>query len=408
MVSTSHSTTGNSSEVELILCCTRAAFGADEAKSIQELVDAGVNWDTLIRQAEILGVMPLLCRSQLPQGAVPPATRARLDDYFRLNALRNLLLTRELVSILQLFEENGIDAIPLKGPTLATLAFGDLALREFGDLDILLRHNDILKAAALLAGREYELECSFTPEQLEKELRSEHIHHLALARANGRIKVELHWELMQACYFFTPGLDEVWSRRTECSFGGAQVTGLDPEDLLIFLCLHGWKHRWLKLGWIADLAGLIRNTPTIEWTILLQRASDAGARRRVLLGLGLAQRLLHTPLPVPVENAIRSDRPLGRLILRTERSLFSQQLPELLDERYEEYRHALEICDGMAQRASILCAFVRKTARLNENDFRWIAFPRPLFFLYYLLRPVRLATRAAARAVRRRGEPRRT
>ena len=141
------------------------------------------------------------------------------------------------------------------------------------------------------------------------------------------------------------------------------------------------------------------NTSTIDWARLLRRAEEAAAKRRVLLGL--ANRLLRTPAPPLVEKQIRADRALGKMILETERTLLLHDSPRPLAGRFEPYRHALSISDGVKQRAKILFTFVRKTARLNDNDFAWITLPRPLFFLYYLLHPVILSMRAIARALTR-------
>lgn len=381
--------------MELLLCCTRAAFGADETASIGELVESGIDWDALIRDAETLGVLPLLCRTRFPSQAVPEDVGIRLETYLHSNARRNLFLARELLKILRILDERGIPAIPLKGPTLAALAYGDLALRQYSDLDLLLRQSDILNATHALAAHHYTLRLAFTPEQLEQELRSEHIHHLELVDPSRRMLIELHWHLMQERFFFKPDLGGIWERRVQRQLVGTAVDSLDPEDLVIFLCVHGWKHHWSRLIWIADLAGLIRNT-TVDWRRLLDRAADLASKRRVLLGFGLAKHLLHTPLPAILEQEIRADRSLDKLVLQAERNLISQELPS--SGRFMPYRHALELGEGVSHRTRILYTFVRKNARLNENDFAWIKLPRPLFFLYYPLHPVRLLARAIARA----------
>jgi hypothetical protein len=390
-------------EIELLLRCTRAAFGSDETESIRELVRGAIDWDSLISDAEALGVLPILCRTKFPPDAVPTQVAGRMVAYFQSNARRNLFLTTELLAILRLLEENGIPAIPLKGPTLAALAYGDLALRPFSDLDILLRRGDILKALGVLATRRYQLKISFTSEQLEGELRSEHIHHLELLGANRRVLVEMHWDLMQECYFFEPGLNRIWDRRVQRTFLGTTVDSLDPEDLVIFLCVHAWKHQWSRLNWIADLAGLIRSTE-IDWPRLFRRAKEASSKRRVLLGFGLAQHLLRIPLPPLLQKEIHADRALNKLILQAERTLLSRIDP--VSRPVTPYHDALKAGDGVSHRARILYTFVRKAAQLNENDLAWITLPKPLFFLYYPLRPVRLAARAAARAVRKRGQRR--
>jgi adenylate cyclase class IV len=78
-----------------------------------------------------------------------------LGAYFRANNIRNLSLTRELLRLSREVETRGIPVIPYKGPILAALAYGNLALREFGDLDVLVRTQDVLRAKELLASFGY-------------------------------------------------------------------------------------------------------------------------------------------------------------------------------------------------------------------------------------------------------------
>jgi len=165
--------------------------------------------------------------------------------------------------------------------------------------------------------------------------------------------------------------------------------------------VHGRKHHWSQLSWIADLAGLVRNT-TIDWPLLLRCAKDTAAKRRVLLGFGLAKHLLRTPLPEIMEREMRRDRSLNQLIPRFENTLFSRQLPG--PARLGPYRHALETSDGSSHRATILYAFVRKIFRLNAEDYAWVRLPKPLFFLYHVLHPVRLLVAAMSRAWTERGQ----
>ena len=40
--------------------------------------------------------------------------------------------------------------VPVKGPVLASTAYGDIAMREFVDLDILVRPSDVASAMTIL------------------------------------------------------------------------------------------------------------------------------------------------------------------------------------------------------------------------------------------------------------------
>ncbi len=52
---------------------------------------------------------------------------------------------------------SGIEAVPYKGPMLAVQAYGDIGLREFMDLDILVRHREIPKITEVMRENGYPL-----------------------------------------------------------------------------------------------------------------------------------------------------------------------------------------------------------------------------------------------------------
>ncbi|MBD3790221.1 MAG: nucleotidyltransferase family protein, partial [Campylobacterales bacterium] len=50
---------------------------------------------------------------------------------------RNMLMSAELLRIMKLLEANNIEALAFKGPALAQMAYGNITMRQFGDLDVL-------------------------------------------------------------------------------------------------------------------------------------------------------------------------------------------------------------------------------------------------------------------------------
>ncbi len=72
----------------------------------------------------------------------------------RVSAL-NILLTHELQKLLALFADNDVRAVPYKGPALALQLYGNVALRQFSDLDILVHPRDVLRARDLLLAEGY-------------------------------------------------------------------------------------------------------------------------------------------------------------------------------------------------------------------------------------------------------------
>ena len=114
--------------------------------------------------------------------------------------------------------------------------------------------------------------------------------------------VELHTEL--TLRYFPRGLNltKLVERREPATVGGRQVLTFSREDTLLLLSVHGSKHFWERLGWIADIAALSRASRPMDWAIALERARRWGVHRMMLLGAGLAAQLYETPLPNEVQD----------------------------------------------------------------------------------------------------------
>src|SRR5690606_33413903 len=107
----------------------------------------------------------------------PESVAARLDEAQRRIAERNLRLSRALLDVLDLLTSAGIDALPLKGPVLAQQVYGSVAMRVFGDLDVLVAEARIDEALGVLLEAGYVRRLSGASEQ-ESERR--HSHHIGL------------------------------------------------------------------------------------------------------------------------------------------------------------------------------------------------------------------------------------
>jgi hypothetical protein len=104
-------------EVELLLCCARTQLEPEMADRIKSLAQQGIDWTYLVELARSNGVTPLLYRSLTATcaDAVPEAILKDLTAHYRRNAIRSLLLTAELLRLLELFDAHGIQA-PSKAP----------------------------------------------------------------------------------------------------------------------------------------------------------------------------------------------------------------------------------------------------------------------------------------------------
>jgi hypothetical protein len=371
-------------EHRLLLLCARTREDGEAAGEIRRLAAAGPDWDYLHRLARRHAVLPLLYRRLRAAAAneVPPAQLRRLGDDFRANAARNLYLTAELERVVSLFESEGVPVIPYKGPALAALAYRDLSLRRYVDLDILVRKEDLARAKGLLTSRGFRPAWRLTPAQERVLLRSQH--NLPFAREEGRLVVELHWELAAPRYA-SPRDETVWSRLVRVKLAGREAECLAPEDLLISLCVHGTKHLWERLAWICDVAELLKSQPRLDWAAVRGRARAAGTERMLLLGLRLARGLLDAPLPDEIERRAAAEPSLERLAETVTARLFEgpgHGPPGLLS----SISFNLLARRGLAERVRYFGFIFTPT----DGDLAVLTLPGPLSFVYYLLRPFRL------------------
>jgi hypothetical protein len=324
-------------EVELLLSCAQSHVGADMAEHLRALARAHLDWDFVLRVASRHRLLPLLyhhLKATCPD-AVPTATLDRLRSHFIAVAARNLFLTQELIGLLKLLDEHGIVGIPFKGPAVAASLYDDLALREFEDLDIFVRKQDVVRIEELLIAHGY--------------YRESHV----LRRHDHKVTVELQRGPMRKPYAFPPDFERCWDRVEPLSLAGTDVHYLPPTDVLLFLCVHGCKHLWERLLWVCDVAELVRVHHDIEWSACIASASALGGRRMLFVGLLLARQLLDAPVPEAVLSRARSDseaRALAEqisdgLLHRTEDPInVAAEAPVFFLRMRERLRDKLELC----------------------------------------------------------------
>jgi hypothetical protein len=181
----------------------------ESVERTRALLRENIDWSAVLQTALRHGVMPLLYRSlhTTCPDAVPQTFLERLRDCFCASAGHNALLTRELLKLLHLLEGDGIPVLPFKGPVLAVAVYGNLQLRQFGDLDILVRKPDVRRATALLQAQGYRWWDQRPPTLLPHYRRVNE-----LLSADGHVLVELHCALTSWTFYFPLEPAPLWDR----------------------------------------------------------------------------------------------------------------------------------------------------------------------------------------------------
>jgi hypothetical protein len=371
-------------EIELMLCCARTRTDAGVVARLRELLDGVLDWDFVLGFAESHSLIPLLYSHLHTHAAekVPPAVYERLRDQSRRISALNVYLSGELRRLLKLFAAHSIEAIPYKGPALAAKAYGNIALRHFGDLDILVRQRDVLRVMKLLVAEGYALHPPLNDVQQALMLRTQC--NLPFTRDGRRLIVEIHWRV--SARLFSSPLDEesLWENSGLDSFEGTTIKTLAPEDLLLSLCVHGAKHLWERLSWIADIAQLLEVYTDLNWARLLERARRSGTERMLLLGLYVAHDLLGAKLPAHVAAQFKVDAEIN--------ALAGQIYSRLLAEGSEAGGMSGYFLFQLRVRRRLRDKFnyCRYVVSPTEEDLTLLSLPAPLSFVYYVLRPLRM------------------
>lgn len=375
-------------ELELLASCSRIYSDSADIARTRTLLQEEWNWDSVIETAIRHGVMPLLFRNlrRYHHRIVPEAALNHLQQHFLTNATQISLLARELIAIIKLFDSHGIAAIPFKGPLLALQVYNDITLRQFGDLDILIKKSDLEKARRLLMTRGY------VPIMLP--LRNT-VKVQFLINHTSKTGIDLHWQIAPLVIRAKSEQEAFWSRAESITFNHTPMPTLSMEDLLLFLCIHGCKvgHMWEKLIWVCDIAELSRTHSNIDWDHLLQRAEKLDVERMLLLGLALAHQLLGMALPEIIAQRIRHDNVVTQFVEETRASIVQgTQAPgeSRQTAKKSKYPYHPSMRKQIRDRIPLYLYRLKFLLIPNELDRSFIALPRALSFLYYLIRPIRL------------------
>jgi len=402
--------TGSSScpEVQLLLACARTTINTETAERIKSLLNGPIHWTYLLEKAHKHFVMPLLYRSleSTAPELVPDEVLESLRGSFRRNALNNLFRTREMLLVLQILESKGIPALPFKGPVLAASIYGDLGLRQFGDLDILVQRSHLTKVKELLFSRGYRFAIPASWMEQKFPILSRRKDFIFISQDQQTL-IELHWRLSGKHFPIPFDMRRLWEQLEPIPLAGSRVRSLPSDELLLYLCVHGSRHSWERLAWICDISEMLRSRESIDLTRLMKRASKLGVERTLTLGLYLAHELLEARIPESLLARILSEPEIISVAARIRGLLFQDDRTTYDDIGYW-YHHHLTVRERSSDRLKLHLHYLRRYFHLavtpNAKDRELFTLPRSLSFLRYFLRPVRLVRRLTQQAIHKRSK----
>jgi hypothetical protein len=368
-------------EHEILFLIGRREAGAE----LRKLLNRDLDWKYLFATASNHGLIPLLHKHLHSSAAdlTPIQILSRLKLQSVANSQNVLHLVGKQLKIHALFHDNKVPIAIFKGSVLAQMAYGEISLRQAGDIDVLVSRADFYRARQLLESLGYQM----TPALTETQLRSHLAAHceIQFVRDDWFTVVDLHWALAPKNFVFKLETDDVLSRLQSVPVAGTEIETLATEDLILYLSMHGAKHLWRAVEWISSLGELIRAADSIAWETVMQRAANAHATRMLALGLRLVEHVSDVEIPAEVLRAVDTNESMKRIA--------DQLVAQILTNwgkpvSTETNLYNLKIMD---RKRDALVSALRAIFVPTISDWSALNLPPSLHSLYYAYRPLRLS-----------------
>lgn len=370
-----------SAEYKLLIDCCQNQL---DTSAIQTALScySDKNYQNIRRLSHKHGIYPLLYKTVrfLHPGSLSAETDTLFKQHNMAITQHNMLMSAELLQLMHLFEVNNIDAMAFKGPVLGELAYGSVSLRQYGDLDILIKKDDIEKSISLLLERGYTPEIELGKSTLKTFYRCVNV----IGMQKGAVRVEIHWELLSKNYAIDWEEEKLWRESETIEINRKAIKMLSFENHILYLCAHGSKHLFERLEWICDIDRTIRTKHDINWEHLLQEANLLGIERMLLFGLALSKLFFELSLPEVIAKKIDRDTEIEALIDKVIALHYSEQEGA---KSYSTFWLLWQMRENLSDRLRFA---YRALFTPKFDDFKFVQLPKELLLLYPLIRPLRL------------------
>jgi hypothetical protein len=256
-------------------------------------------------------------------------------------------------------------------------------MRSYGDLDLLVRQRDIRRATELMLAAGYQAAIPLSAIDAGK-IPGQYL----FSKPDSNLLVELHNDFTLRYFPRRLPIGDFFARQIRVQLDAHEVPALSVEDELVLICIHGAKHFWERLSWIADVAGLVSRQTRIDWGRAVESAKAVRAEHLLHTGLRLAGDLLHANLPERISAQLQSDASAAKLVKGILRWLpAAGSAPPGL---FERAMFRLRMRGGLLAAPAYL---LRLSLSPTEEDWQAGGQLSPNRFMDVVRRPFRLARR---------------
>ena len=282
----------------------------------------------------------------------------------------------------EIFSNEGIPVIALKGIFIAEKIYDDIGLRQMSDIDILVKETDIEKCRKLLIDKGYKSFIVSKSESINELVSSKHLPPLVL---NG-VSVELHTKLHHDNPEFSINIEDYWKHSQQVTLSNKPVLALSIEDMIQYLCIHLHEHfnkANPQLTSFVDIAEVIKkNDSKINWESVLKSSNSYNCSSIVFKYLLLTEKYFDIKIPENIlqkSNAVIDSR-TEKLFIHYLQHLRKVISSEIVSDSIVNYNNIKGFRNKMIYLINDIFpsrAFMRKRYNLKNNYF---------IFWYYIVR----------------------
>ena len=374
-------------EWSLLKTCSSPDSGSAQLASIRDLLGSRPpDWSRLFELAEKHGLQPLLHKALSSTiELVPPVHRDNLQRAYVHNLHKALFLSRELIRIAESMDQRDIEGLPYKGLALAETLYGDIALRQSGDIDLLILPESLPEIREAVGALGYVTHATFSGAHEREFMKSGY--ELSFDGPAGPNLLEVQWAIQPRFYAVDFGIEGVFNRSVTISIAGRNIKTPCAEDLFIILCLHAAKHVWARVIWICDLARMM-TLSGVGWKKVGLDATSLGIARLLRVSIILATKFSGVSVPADLESNLPSDSVAENIAEEIEKQIVNGSTPHVESLGY--FRLMIQLRERSADRMRIIS---RLALTPGPGEWAVVQLPQSFFPLYRIVRLGRLASK---------------
>ena len=371
---------------QLILSSAKLEPSISELERLNDLIPQIENWDGLVAEIIARQTAPLFFK-KLPlltnRNLIPAEATAKLQQAYYRSLSRGMVLYSTFEKVAEAFCIAGIQVVVLKGIYLSEWLYGDIALRQFSDMDLLVKKEDALQCLSILKNLGFKPSDAAVTEFISSQ--SEIVHYAPMVLNN--VSVEVHIKLHRQSKHYDIKIDAFLGNAEKLLLRNKPVYALELHDLLIHLCVHLDKHfrgghvQFTSFNDIVNLLEKFKNE--IDWTLLAQQSAYHACEQTVFKFLVLIHKFYNAALP----EAILSK--YGALLSKEDEDLFIEYLNGVSVQQYHVDFHWQNIrrIKGLAGKMHYMLdlifpprKFMLQKYGIQQPAFFWLWYP----YRYYV------------------------